>query len=110
VTDQDGMWPKLLAHRGLVYGTYGRLDTLVCCHGSSVDRKMRVAPVGGNECGLAVVMRGRLDIGGWTLGLIRGLTRYPNPSSKILACYPFLDVSWRSLCLCPSVSTLRRCT
>ena len=26
-------------------------------------------------------------------GLIRGLTRCPNPSSKILTCYPFLDVS-----------------
>ena len=27
-------------------------------------------------------------------GLIRGLTRCPNPSLLILTCYPFLDVSY----------------
>jgi len=39
-----------------VYGTYG-LDTLVRGHGFSVDRKIQVAPVGGNKCELAVATR-----------------------------------------------------
>jgi len=54
----------------------------------------------------------RSCVDGWTLGfalakgLIRGLTCCSNPSSKILVYYQFLDVSWRSLCLCPSASTV----
>jgi len=42
----------------IVRGVYGKckLDTLVCGHGLSVDRKIRVAPVRGNEYELAVAM------------------------------------------------------